>query len=251
MALKAVLPSLDGIDGQLHSLYAKGEDGSYYLDIEDIKPHPSTKPLANTLEKYKREIKQLQDLAKKFEGVDIERYNELLEASESDDTAKKKSDSAPNQLASDKLKERLQAQYQAEISKKDEVLKKKESAIRKLVIDNALSAAIEKAGVKPEYRSAVKAMMRERQLNVTEDGDDYIGVFQTDLGDVPIGEYVNTWSQSDEAAHYLPADRKSGSGAPSGSNGSGSGSVTTFNRNDPLAWGQNLDKIAKGEAKAA
>lgn len=247
MALKAVLPSLDGIDEQLHSLYAKGEDGSYYLDIEDIKPHPSTRPLANTLEKYKRDMKQLQETVKKFDGIDIEKYNELLEAEES---GKSKKEGGENQAVADKLKERLTAQFQAEIGKKDEILSKKEAAIRKLVLDNALSAAIEKAGVKAEYRTAVKAMMRERQLDVSEDGDDYIGVFKTDLGDVPIAEYINTWSQSDEASHYLPADRKSGSGAPSGGNRSG-GSVATFDRNDPLAWGQNLDKLAKGEAKAA
>lgn len=248
MALKAVLPSLEGVDESLHSLYAKGDDGSYYLDIEDIKPHPSTKPLATTLEKYKRDLKQLQDSIKKFEGIDVEKYNELLEAEES---GKSKKEGGDNQAASDKLKERLTAQFQTELGKKDELLTKKESAIRKLVLDNALSAAIEKAQVKPEYRTAVKAMMRERQLDVSEDGDDYIGVFKTDLGDVPIAEYVNTWSQSDEAAHYLPADRKSGSGAPAGGNRGGGGSVTTFDRNDPLAWGQNLDKLAKGEAKAA
>lgn len=246
MALKAVLDqeAYDALSDALKAEYTQDGD-SFYLDAEDIDSHPKVKNLKSAFEKTKRDAQQLRTQAEKWKDKDPDKYDELIAAAE-----KKEEQQALDKGEFDKLRDRLTAQHAKDIEKLNEKLAKREARIRRSVVDDALNAALADAKVEEHHRPAVRALLKERGLDVIEEDDDWKGVFKTDMGPVEIGEYVGTWAKSDEAAHYLPAPNKTGSGAVQSKGGGGKG-ATTFDRNDPLAWGGNLEAIAKGEATGA
>lgn len=85
----------------------------------------------------------------------------------------------------------------------------------KLLIDNGLTEAIIKAGVKPEMSKAVKALLAG-QVTLKIDGENRNAV----MGDKSLSDAVAEWSLSEEGKHFVTApangggDAKGGGGKP-------------------------------------
>lgn len=94
-------------------------------------------------------------------------------------------------------------------------LTEKDGALQNYLIDNGLSDALIKSGIRPEMMGAVKAMLKS-QAALKQDN----GQYQALLGDKPLFEAVSEWAASDEGKHFVSAPANSGGGA-SGGNGSG------------------------------
>lgn len=90
------------------------------------------------------------------------------------------------------------------------------SAVRQLLVENGLNEALTKAGVKPEYLKAAKAMFA-KDVQVVQDGENRVAK----VGDKALTEFVTSWAQSDEGKHFVSAPANSGGGAGGGKGGQG------------------------------
>jgi hypothetical protein len=93
--------------------------------------------------------------------------------------------------------------------------------VKKLLIDNGLSEALIKVGVKPELSKAVKALFAG-QAQIKIDGNNRSAL----IGDKPLADFINEWSKSDEGKHFVLASSNSGGGAQGGGGSTQSKQVT-------------------------
>lgn len=88
-------------------------------------------------------------------------------------------------------------------------------AVSRLLVDNGLTESLTKAGVKPEYLKAAKAMFAN-QVQVVQDGENRVAK----VGDKALSDFVSAWAQGDEGKHFVSAPDNSGGGA-GGNKGAG------------------------------
>jgi HD superfamily phosphohydrolase len=90
-------------------------------------------------------------------------------------------------------------------------LSEKDGALQSYLIDNGLNDAMIKAGIKPEFMSAAKAMLRSETQIKAEDGK-----YSALMGEKPLFEAITEWAASDEGKHFVSAPANSGGGATGG-----------------------------------
>lgn len=93
-------------------------------------------------------------------------------------------------------------------------LTSKDGALQSYLIDNGLTDALVKAGVRSEFMGAAKAMLRS-QAQIKADNGDYSAL----MGDKPLVDAVAEWAASDEGKHFISAPANSGGGASGGNGG--------------------------------
>lgn len=86
--------------------------------------------------------------------------------------------------------------------------------VSKLLVDNGLTEALLKAGVKPEMTKAVKSML-SAMVSLKTEGSERMAV----VGDKSLNDFVQEWSESDEGKHFVTAPQNQGGGANGGSQG--------------------------------
>lgn len=91
----------------------------------------------------------------------------------------------------------------------------KDGALQSYLIDNGLTDALVKAGVRSEFMGAAKAMLRNQAQVKADDGN-----YSALMGDKPLVDAVSEWAVSDEGKHFIAAPANSGGGA-TGGNGAG------------------------------
>lgn len=240
MALKAVVDSLDGVEDAIQGLYTEAEDGKYYLSVDGVDALPQVRGLVTTLRRFKEVAPDASRLKSKLDRLsELEGYADLglsadevrekiqrleeLEASGGDVDGKIEA----LRQTYDKQKAALQKQLEGKLGEKDAEIQTLQSFVERLTVDNALDRALDKVKVIPETREAVKALLKQRGPKVIREGDDYRGIFETDLGEVSVEDYVDAWSRRDEAAPFMPASGNKGSGA-GGGKGGGSARANPF-----------------------
>lgn len=93
-----------------------------------------------------------------------------------------------------------------------------EGFTQRLLVDNGLNEALNKAGVtNPVHLKAVKSMLAG-QVQIVADGDNKVAK----VGEKSLADYVGEWAKGDEGKHFVAAPNNSGGGANGGSGGSGS-----------------------------
>ena len=93
-------------------------------------------------------------------------------------------------------------------------LTEKDGALQSYLIDNGLSEAMLKVGVRPEFMGAAKAMLKSATTIKADNGQ-----YHALMGDKPLADAVAEWAASDEGKHFVAAPANSGGGAPGSSNG--------------------------------
>lgn len=122
----------------------------------------------------------------------------------------------------EKLQEQISEankQLKLGVSEYDKLKKSLESEskfVSSLLVDNGLSDAIAKAGIKPELSKAVKAMLAS-QVSIKAEGETRAAL----IGDKPISDFVTEWAKSDEGKHFVAAPTNTGGGAVGGKEGEG------------------------------
>lgn len=101
-----------------------------------------------------------------------------------------------------------------EIEKLTNSLKEKDGALNKYLVEAGLTDALVKAGVKPEFLEAGKALLKSQTTINSE--------YQPLIGDKPLAEAVKEWAAGEAGRHFVAAPANNGGGAQGGS-GSGSG----------------------------
>ena len=169
-------------------------------------------------------VKKLQ----KDAAIDPAEYQALSEAK----------DTAEAKLA-EALKTVKQATAQAEKDRK--ALEAETGYVSKLLIDNGLTDALLKAGVKPEMSKAVKAMLAG-QVSLKVEGDKRLAV----VGDKALGDFVTEWAQSDEGKYFVAAPANQGGGANGGAQGAGKTKVMARAAYEQLPPDQKMAFIKDG-----
>jgi hypothetical protein len=105
-------------------------------------------------------------------------------------------------------------QFQTEAEKTKKALESETGFTSKLLIDNGLTDALLKAGVKPEMSKAVKALLAG-QVTIKTEGDKRNAV----IGDKSLSDFVGEWAKSDEGKHFVSAPNNQGGGANGGGKG--------------------------------
>ena len=234
MGLRAVVESLDGIEGAA-DFYTQAEDGKYYLEVDGVDALPAVQGLATTLKKYKEAAPSAHGLKAKLERLEeLESFgalelsaDEVRERIQELDELKASGGGEVDERIEElrqtyeRQKDALRKQLSKQVEEKDTENQTLQSFVERLTIDNALERALDKVEVIPSTREAVKALMKQRGPKVVKDGDEYRGIFETDLGDLDVADYVETWAKRDEAAPFMPASGNRGSGAKDQGGGGG------------------------------
>lgn len=103
-----------------------------------------------------------------------------------------------------------------------------EGFTQRLLVDNGLNEALNKAGVtNPVHLKAVKSMLAG-QVQIVAEGDNKVAK----VGEKSLADYVGEWAKGDEGKHFVAAPNNSGGGANGGSGGSGN-KTTDLSKIDP------------------
>lgn len=154
------------------------------------------------------EVKKL----RKNSEIDPEEFNRLREENEELQGKVTEAQKAAKKASDDAQKAIKQAEAES-------------SAVSKLLVDNGLTESLTKAGVKPEYLKAAKAMFAS-QVQVIAEGDSRVAK----VGDKALFEFVSSWAQSDEGKHFVSAPANSGGGSQGG--GKFNANVKTMTRSE-------------------
>lgn len=243
MPIKAVLDKegWSSLDETLQGLYTEAKDGRYLLDAEGVDDLPNVQGLVTTLNKYKEVSPSAHGLKQKLDRLEeLEGFGEL-DLSPSDITEKLQRLDELEATGDGDLDEKIEAlretyegqkaalakKLQKELDGKDTEIAQRDAFIAKLLVDNQLDAALDEAGIIPETKRGVKALIKEdHKPKVVRDGDGYEAVVSTELGDVSISDFVASWVKSDEADAYMPASGNNGTGSSSGRGARGGRSGT-------------------------
>ena len=141
-----------------------------------------------------REVKIARAKAK---GVEID-PNDFMALQTENETLKSQLD----KIAKDNTKtiEQLQAS-----------LNEKDGALQSYLIDNGLNDAMLKAGIKPEFMAAAKAMLKSQTKLMADNGQ-----YSELMGEKPLNEAIAEWAAGDEGKHFVSAPANSGGGATGG-----------------------------------
>jgi len=90
-------------------------------------------------------------------------------------------------------------------------LTEKDGALQSYLIDNGLNDAMLKAGIKPEFMTAAKAMLKSQTKLMADNGQ-----YSALMGEKPLNEAIAEWAASDEGKHFVSAPANSGGGATGG-----------------------------------
>lgn len=149
-----------------------------------------------------REVKVARAKAK---GVEID-PNDFMALQTENETLKSQLDKVAKDNA--KTVEQLQAS-----------LTEKDGALQSYLIDNGLNDAMLKAGIKPEFMAAAKAMLKSQTKLMADNGQ-----YSALMGDKPLTEAIAEWAAGDEGKHFVSAPANSGGGA---TGGTGNGAPAT------------------------
>lgn len=141
--------------------------------------------------------------------------------------------------------DKLNKLYKSETERLSKGLNEKESYLQKLIVDDGLTNALTKAGVKPEYLDATKALLREKTA-LKENG----GKYEAQIGDKPLSDYIGEWAATDSGKAFIAAPQNTGGGATGGGSSGGQKSFkdmseierNTLYRENP----QLFQQMAKG-----
>lgn len=227
MGIQAVLENLDDVQEELRKYYKEdAEHGIFAFDLDKIDEHPKVRGVVSaykkntaTRDKLKTENDELKARLSSFpEDFDPDSYQEML-----NDIEKNTGPDVEDRMA--KLRAKLQEKHDVDIQGRDDKIGKLDSAIRKMVVDDGLGAAMDEAQIDTKHKSKLLPYLKAMaKIAVEEDGEAFIASVDTDLGHVSLKQFVTEWAASEDGKEYVA---KSTGPKPRGGNGAGnSGTVT-------------------------
>jgi hypothetical protein len=151
MALKAVIETLDDIDEGTKALYVQGEGGKFYLDLDgvDLKAQDKVKEFrSNNIELQK----QLDEMKKKFDGVDPDEFKKVISERQRLEDQKKIDSGKVEELLSERT-DRMKKDYDSKIESIAKALEKStkkeielHAQLETVLIDSEIQKAVLKTG---------------------------------------------------------------------------------------------------------
>lgn len=199
--LKTVLESLDGLDEAIKSLYAE-TDGKFFLKVDGIDQHPDVVNLKSAYERTKADkvkIAEERDALKTRtssipDDFDPEKWEQIKAGK-------------PDEAALAKVRQTLEAEVAAAVARAEAA----EQKALQSAIDRDLMDALTSSGVTNATFAKAARVMLAPHVKVSEDGK---SIADTDMGPMPLAEYVKRWAAKEGKDFVTPA---SGGGAKPGS----------------------------------
>ena len=237
MTLKVIVDTLDGMPPDVAKEYEERDDGKFVLSLEDdIRDHPKTKNLKVAYERTTAKLKERNDKLARLEELEAklaefpaefnaDDYAQDMDELEAFRTGRKKSkgggpDPDPEMAHQKKLLEQRIATLEKKHGEEKLALETERATliaeIERLVADEGLTKALVAVGVEKKLMPGATALLRKNvKVHHNKDNGEWTGFVETDLGETPIDEFVQTWAQSDEGLIYI-AKAKGGDGKGSG-----------------------------------
>ena len=243
MALKSRIAKLEEVAEAIRTEYTKGDDGLYYLNVDQVEELPAVRGL-----KTKRDelLGTIVTMNERFKGIDPEEVKSLKAKLEANNKGGK------NDEMIEQLNNTIAQMKAAAIEEKSKLqgdLDKTRQEKDRYIIKNEIKGACVKLGAKPmflEHHIEGKLVVRDgKVLVVDSSGNPKIKNSMNDP--MTIEDLVTEMKQDPEWAPAFASDAKSGSGATGSSNGSML--PGTFSRKEPGAFLKNAEGIIKGTAK--
>ncbi|MFC3628218.1 hypothetical protein ACFOM8_02025 [Paracoccus angustae] len=204
MALKTIIDNLDDVPEVLKAEYTE-IDGKYVLDLEGIDGHPSVVNLKTAHERQKQANRTMQSeltaARARLEGLpddfDADAFEALQQQAEGKPPQK-----TEEQVA--QVRQQLEKKHSAELTKKDQRIAVLEGAVTKATIEDGISKALDEAGVDPAFKPGAMALLRSKgAVKLVEEDGQFKAQVETDMGPMPLANYVKDWSGSDEGKIYV------------------------------------------------
>ena len=216
--LRAVVESLDEVEDSCRDYDVESDlDGKtvHVLDLEPdtVRDHPETRALKNALDRQKSRVSELQQkvtaaeekaqsLPEDFDADEWEKLKELKEQVESGDHDKKRQADLEQVYEAKLARERDALQKQIDEQRQEN--ERIRATNHRLVRDQALDSAIEKASIAPRHRKLVRAFLEDHVRALEGDDGEIRVVAVTEYDDeTPLDKFVSTWAETDEGRLYV------------------------------------------------
>lgn len=248
MGLKVLLDSIDELSDEQKALYVE-KDGKFLLDIEDVDSHPKVRGLvtANNENRRKRDEHKaaLDEVNARLEGLPedfgLTEYETLKEAAEGKGGAPTEEQL---QAARDKIKDKLEKKHADELRARDERIEKLDGSLKRIVVDEALTSAMDAANIDPQHRPALKPFLKTQGKIVVEEADDqFKAIVDADGVPTPLTDYVQEWAGSEAGKIYVA---KSTGPNPKGGQTTGGGKTISRAEFDALSIPEQGAKAREG-----
>jgi hypothetical protein len=151
MTLKAILDNLDGVPEALQGEYTKGKDDKYHLNLEGV-----DLDAPNKVKEFRTKnidlLKEKAELEKKFDGVDPEKYKQMLADLQLKADQEKLDAGKVDELIAERT-ERMKKDYESKITSVTKAYEKEQaekealhSQLSEVLIDSEIQKAISKIG---------------------------------------------------------------------------------------------------------
>lgn len=262
MKLKPILEKLDDLPKEFHALYEKSDAGYVLTGIEDKDYTSKITEFRENNIKLTKEMEKLKKDMEKYKGVDLDKYNKALESynkAEGDEERKLLEAGKFDEVVTRRTSA-MKADFDNQIKAKDAAVKAKDSEVStlrnklgSLLIDREIQVAISKTGAKLRPSALEDVLARARNTwKINEKGEmhptDPSGEtrFGKDGNPLTMDEYANSLLET--ATHLFEGGKGGGAAGSQGSSGSGK---RTIDGADPMAFGKNLEDIAKGKVEVS
>lgn len=252
--MKYFVKTLDEVDEAYHSLYEQTE-GGYRLKVEGVVPKDRLDEFRNNNISLKQQLEEAQSQAKRYEGIDLDKYNKamqreaeirdkkLIEEGKVDELIEHRTQDMKR--AYEEQVQTLQQARDAEAQKSSKFLEE----LSKLKIDTSVQQAVSNVG--SLRKGAIHDVLNRARsdFSITDDGslkpkDGMIGT----TGD-PI-KSIDDWAKNlvSNAGYLFEA---AGGGGAGGSRANDAKPGQKIIGRDPVEFGRNLEDIAAGKTKVS
>ena len=222
--LHAVVENLDDVPESMHDFYSEAKDKddkvSFVLQLEDdVKGHPLVGALHRAHEAQKqtnRDLKvKLAEAEKKVEGLpenfdpeELVRLRELeaqIKEKGTDDPKAKKAHEAEIQSVKKMHEQQLAKilkQMQDGFKERDDKVSGLNGKVQQMVVHDGLTRVLVEGGVKKDALPFVTAKL-EKSIKVSEEDGEFVPMVDTDLGPLPLEQFISKWLNSDEAKLFV------------------------------------------------
>lgn len=253
MPLKVIFDNADDIPDELREHYEEAK-GKWVLSLDGLDDHPKVRGVVTAnrenvtkRDQYKARVAELEEkLAGLPEDFDPVQYEQIKAAAEGKEPPK------PDEAVA-QLRKQMEAQHAAGLARKDAEIVKLQGLVdtgkkqlERRTIDDDLTRSLVENGCNPKLMPAAKALLKESgAIRMVQEDDDVRAMVETEMGALPVAEYVKTWLGGDGTAFVL---------APVGGDAGGNnrGSAREPNPFAKLAWNktQQSQLIRADRAKA-
>lgn len=236
--LKHMVDSLDEVPEALRAVYAES-NGKFFLQVDGMVPKSRLDEFRNNNVQLLKERDELTQKVKAFGDITPEEIAELRKNNAG------KSKEEIDEIVKTEIEKRvgkMREDYEGKLAEASKTISERNNQLSRLLIDNELTAAAARLGIRAEAMPDV--VLRGRSTFVVENGRP---VAKTEAGEIVYGKdgttplSVSDWlaERVSDAPHWF--NPSNGSGAR-GNNGSGGGAP---NSQSPTARGRDKMRAAR------